>query len=206
VYASISAGFLVSFLFFLVLFLLTIVWNDYADLLIIHLCQSIGLRNITTPKNLLQFKTHFTITEIQKHVSSLFSLQLCSESAPDGYVVESLQEAKNLAKEKQIILGKLGYTPLHGIIVIRRASMDMEKLVMEYIEFLNSVDDMGWTPLHHAAYLGQFDMCLLLLRNKANFDIQNEDGQKAEDVAKLFSGIKKLIQKVRDNPDIIDEF
>ena len=54
------------------------------------------------------------------------------------------------------------------------------------VDMVDIVDDVGWTPLHYAAYFGHMDIVLALLEAGANPNNQNEYGETALHFAALF--------------------
>lgn len=43
----------------------------------------------------------------------------------------------------------------------------------------NIKDENGWSPLHFAAFNGNFDMIVLLLKHDSDIDSENNNGQNA---------------------------
>jgi len=60
---------------------------------------------------------------------------------------------------------------------------------------LHTIDNGGWTPLHHAATFGKVESLRLLLEHGANVEVKNYDGDTPLDIAKLkrFDGLAKVL-------------
>jgi ankyrin repeat protein len=78
--------------------------------------------------------------------------------------------------------GAVDDTMLH--IAAGRGALDDMEVLMDAGANVNAAGDLGNTPLHDAALLGQTQAALLLLRRGARTDIRNEFGETAADVAR----------------------
>jgi hypothetical protein len=86
------------------------------------------------------------------------------------------------------------------------ATLDVQRLVEEERQDVNQSDALGWSPLHHAAFLGQVKIAEILLRNGANVNAQNRDGYTPLHLAVANSKQKvaTLLLKYQADPTIKD--
>lgn len=102
-------------------------------------------------------------------------------NAAGAYINKEVTEKLLKEGADPSIIDKLGENPIHHA---ARASNDAVIGVYKgRKELLNAKDNIGWTPLMHAAEHGRFTTCEALLKAGAEPSITNKQGQKALDVA-----------------------
>jgi ankyrin repeat protein len=75
-----------------------------------------------------------------------------------------------------------GASVLHKLIIMK--DIRMVRQALDLGADVNSLADMGYTPLHQAAFYGQNEIAEMLIANGANVQTKNEFGQLPADVAK----------------------
>jgi hypothetical protein len=66
---------------------------------------------------------------------------------------------------------------------VRSGNTEKIKELLERGADPNAKDDVGWTPLHHAAYRGHTHIVELLIKKGADSSIKNKDGKTPADIA-----------------------
>jgi ankyrin repeat protein len=71
--------------------------------------------------------------------------------------------------------GKVTYSPLHRTVLFRK-DMEISKILVQNGAKVNARNNLGRTPLYHAARAGQKEMVAFLLSNGANPKIKDNHG------------------------------
>lgn len=108
------------------------------------------------------------------------------KSGEPAKVLELLKKDPGLLREKNAE----GDQALH--LAARLDDFAIIELLLEAGADVNAKGAKGWTPLHYAGSVDSKQASLLLLENGANRDALNDDSQKPEQTAKLFT--RKVIQ------------
>ncbi|QWU45537.1 ankyrin repeat domain-containing protein [Bacillus sp. NP247] len=85
-------------------------------------------------------------------------------------------------------------TPLQAAIANKQS--ELVAFLIEKGSDVNAVQSGGWTGLHEAALLGNEEIIILLLENRANKTIKKNDGKTAYDIA-LEKGHEHLLHHLQ---------
>ena len=133
------------------------------------------------------------------------------EAAKNGYLEVAKQSVTNGASINAKGVGEFfrDFTPM--LLAAANNHVPIMTFLLEELEkkkdltkadLLDAQDSRGTTPLHAAAFCGHQEAIKWLLENGARYDIKNEDGKVAEQVA-VRAEITRLIKSFAKPADII---
>ena len=144
-------------------------------------CEETPLHIASRRGNYLLVKHYLKLgAKINKNINGKTPLDLAKDKFTRHALTNLNKEAYVCADDNVIQLIEKGdyvdqrYTifgvpPLHKAVSSQKAeNVETIKTILEYDANINLIDYNGWTALHHAAFKGDYEACVELIRNDAN--------------------------------------
>ncbi len=107
-------------------------------------------------------------------------------------IEESLLKLTEFIKNSEINTTILHVATEYGLVNI------INHIINQYIEDINSQDFLGWTALHWAAWLNEFNIIPILIKNGANLDTKGKNNETPLYLA-AFKGNNEAVKLLLDN-------